>query len=372
MTNRRRFLQGAAGAAGLMGLHAAGLLSSTASAASAASARIVEPASEKLRILVLGGTGFIGPHEIDHALARGHRVTMFNRGNRSGLYGDRVEELQGDRDTDKGDGLTALQGDRTWDVVIDNSGYVPRHVRDAVELLGSRCSRYVYVSTVAAYEDGVGGHLDENGPLATLDDPAVEQVTGETYGPLKADCDRIVRQALGTKATVVRPTFIIGPGDRTDRFTYWADRIHRGGDVVGPANREVAVQAVDVRDLCPWLVTLAENDTPGAFNAAASAYTREGFLWAVRGTTGREVAFHWPDAALVDELEFPAPMLNWGTVSQTYDNAASRAAGLDYRPLADSTLATLEWWNAQPDERRANPRGWPSAELERQVLERMG
>lgn len=207
MTNRRQFLQGAVGAAGLAGLHAAGVFSSSATAAE------ITPADQKLKLLVLGGTGFIGPHEINHALARGHEVTMFNRGNRAGLYGGRVEEIVGNRDDKIDAGLEPLRGDRTWDVVVDNSGYVTRHVRDSVALLGDRCARYIYISTVAAYDFSTPSHFDEDGPLDGMKDPNDEQVTWETYGPLKADCDKLVRDALGKKATVVRPAYIIGPGD---------------------------------------------------------------------------------------------------------------------------------------------------------------
>lgn len=364
MTNRRRFIQVAVGTAGFLTLRAAGMTGTS-------QADEIAPAGDRLKILFLGGTGFIGPHEINHALARGHDVTMFNRGNRSGLYGTRVEEIIGNRDTNIDEGLEPLAGDRTWDVVVDNSGYVPRHVRDSVELLGDRCRRYVYISTLAVYDNDAGRHFDEDGDLDTMEDPSIEDVTWETYGPLKADCDRLVRDALGSRATVVRPTFIIGPGDRTDRFTYWADRIHRGGDVVGPANPEVAIQFIDVRDLCPWVITLAENDTPGVFNAAGPVWTRKGLLWGVNATHGDEVRFHWPSHELATEMEWPAPMLDWGTESTTFGIAAAKAAGLDTRPLADSTVATLEWWRAQDEERRANPRGWPPAELEKKMLERM-
>jgi 2'-hydroxyisoflavone reductase len=365
MTNRRQFLQGAVGAAGLAGLHAAGVFSSSATAAE------ITPADQKLKLLVLGGTGFIGPHEINHALARGHEVTMFNRGNRAGLYGGRVEEIVGNRDDKIDAGLEPLRGDRTWDVVVDNSGYVTRHVRDSVALLGDRCARYIYISTVAAYDFSTPSHFDEDGPLDGMKDPNDEQVTWETYGPLKADCDKLVRDALGKKATVVRPAYIIGPGDHTDRFTYWAERIHQGGDVIGPAHREVTVQVVDARDLCPWVITLAENDTPGAFNAAGSVWTREGLLWGIKATVGHEVAFHWPSPELAEELELPAPMLDWGSDSNTFGNAASRAAGLDYRTLADSTVDTVKWWRGLDAERRANPRGWPSGEQLERALARL-
>lgn len=368
MFNRRQFLQtaaGAAGVAGIAGLHAAGLLSSAAAAAE------VAPAERPLKILFLGGTGFIGPHQIEYALARGHEVTMFNRGRKAGMYGGRVEEIVGNRDTKIDAGLKPLEGDREWDVIVDNSGYIPRHVRDSVELLKDRCGRYIYVSTVAAYDKSTPGRFAEDGPIDGMDDTSIEEVTWETYGPLKGDCDRFVREALGSKATVVRPTFIVGPGDTSDRFTWWVDRIHRGGDIVGPPNGELDVQTVDVRDLCPWIITLAENDTPGAFNAAGQTFTREGLLWAVMATTGVEVNFHWPSAELVEELEMPTPMLAWGTASNSFANEASRTAGMEYRPVSDSALGTLEWWKAQSDERRKKARGWPTSELEAKMLARM-
>jgi 2'-hydroxyisoflavone reductase len=213
MTTRREFI--GAGAA---------ILGASAAGASAA----IKPADEKLDILFLGGTGFLGPHQINYALDRGHRVAMFNRGNRSGMFGTRVEELSGDRDANVGDGLKALEGKRTWDVVVDNSGYVPRHVRDSAELLKGRCGRYIYTSTVAVYDFEKQHHVDNSGPMHAAPEPPTEEVTGETYGPLKAECDRIVQSIYGDSCTVVRPTYVVGPGDHTDRFTYWVERFQRG------------------------------------------------------------------------------------------------------------------------------------------------
>ena len=365
MTDRRQFLQYAAGAAGMIGLYAAG-----ATGARAEGSEIV-PHDRPLNFLFLGGTGFIGPHQIEHALARGHQVTMFNRGNRPNLFDGRVEEIVGNRDPGIDDGLKALAGSRTWDVIVDNSGYVPRHVRESVKLLGARCDRYIYVSTLSVYDSGAADTFDEDGPLFAAPPKDVEDITEETYGPLKAECDRIVRTELGETATVVRPTYIIGPGDRSDRFTYWVDRIHRGGDVIGPSNREFPIQIVDVRDLCPWIIQLAENGTAGSFNAAASPWTQEGLLWGIRGTTSTVVNFHWPSAELSKELGLLAPMLEWSERSMTFANDRSLGAGIAYRPLADSAMATLRWWQDQTEERRANPRGWPTEEQSQAALERI-
>ncbi len=334
-------------------------------------------ASKPLDLLILGGTGFIGPHQVEHALARGHKVTVFNRGRKSGLYGERVEELVGDRDSTQDEGLAALKGTRTWDAVIDNSGYVPRHVRDSAELLRGRVGRYVYVSTVAVYDFGKATEFDEKGPLAPAPDPATEEVNRETYGPLKAECDRIVRQLYGEDCTVVRPSYIFGPGDTTDRFTYWVDRVARGGDVLGFPDRQAELQWVDVRDLCPWIVELAAADRAGVFNAAgpSSPVTREQVLWGLRALTDQPVRFHWPDSALLAELGVSLPLSSPPVAGEPssvhFANVASQAAGLRYRPLADTAAATLEWWKSQPEERRAKPRGWPTNEQEQAVITRL-
>jgi len=357
MTTRREFLS----------------ISATALALSASGLAAVTASPRPLKILVLGGTGFLGPHEINYALARGHQVTMFNRGSNAGMYGDAVEELTGDRDPDKGSGLSALQGDRTWDVVIDNSGYIPRYVRASVELLKGRCRRYIYVSTVAVYDFESAGVFPESAKLADLEDPSVEVVNGETYGPLKAECDRIVRSILKDACTIVRPTYIVGPGDHTDRFTYYVARVHRGGDVLAPGLPDYEAQWVDARDLCPWIITLAENNTPGVFNAAgpASAVTRSGLMWGLRALTAEPVNFFWPDQALLTELGIDMPMMSADRTSTHFDNSASMAAGLSYRSLADTANDTLQWWQSQDAERRNNPRRWPSAEQEKAAIERL-
>jgi 2'-hydroxyisoflavone reductase len=358
MTTRRQFIAITAGAlaAQAVGLQAA-----------------VTRAEKPLDILFLGGTGFLGPHQINHALARGHRVTMFNRGSNAGMYGDAVEELTGNRDARIDAGLSALEGDRRWDVVVDNSGYVPRHVKDSAELLKGRCRRYIYISTVAVYDFDSAVDFPENAQLAALDDAAIEEVTGETYGPLKAECDRQVRAILGEKCTVVRPTYVVGPGDHTDRFTYWVDRVSRGGDVLAPGGAQLEAQWVDARDLCPWVVTLAENDTPGTFNAAgpASSVNRSGLMWGLRALTDEPVNFFWPGFDLLAELEISPPMMNPREKSLRFENSASMNAGLRYRSLAETANDTLEWWQAQTDERRSNPRRWPSEEKVQEAIKRL-
>jgi 2'-hydroxyisoflavone reductase len=362
MTSRREFVGLAAGV-----LAYSPLLGLTAGAA-----RGVQPAAKPLSILVLGGTGFLGPHQIEYALARGHRLTLFNRGSNAGMFGDAVEELVGNRDSKIDTGLTALEGSRSWDLVIDNSGYVPRHVRDSARLLRNRCGRYLYISTVAVYDFDTADVFPESAKLADLADPGIEEVNGETYGPLKAACDREAREILGDLCTVVRPTYVVGPGDHTDRFTYWVERVARGGDVLAPAGPAREVQWVDARDLCPWVITLGEQDTPGIFNAAgpASPVDRSGLMWGLRALTAEPVRFHWPADELLDELEINQPMMGRED-SFHFANEASMNAGLRYRSLADTAVDTLGWWQGLPADRRANPRRWPTAEQEQAAISRI-
>ncbi len=357
MTTRREFL--GAGAA-LFGASIAG--------ASLAPGK----ADRKLSILFLGGTGFIGPHQIEYALARGHDVSMFNRGSNPGLFGDKVEELIGNRDSSIDAGLSALGGSRTWDVVVDNSGYVPRHVRESAELLKGRTGRYVYVSTTGVYDFDKTPSVTHESPLHSSF-PDTEEVNGETYGPLKAECDLIVQDVFGSTATIVRPTVIVGPGDRTDRFTYWVERFHKGGDIVCPPDPRREAAWIDVRDLTHWIVSLAERDQPGIFNAAgpASVIDHEQVMHGFRAFTSGPVQLFWPTRELLDELGFQPPWFWSGSKSRHIDSSASIEAGLRYRSLADSIRDTHAWWLDQPAERRANARRWPTADQEQAVISRL-
>jgi 2'-hydroxyisoflavone reductase len=334
----------------------------------------VEPVTKPLDLLILGGTGFLGPHQVERALARGHRITLFNRGRSApGLYGDRVEVLIGNRDTRIDQGLSALQGGRRWDAVIDNSGYLPRHVRDSVTLLKDRVRRYLYVSTVAVYDPRGGSVIDESSPLRPLPDPNLEDFSWANYGPLKAECDRIVQAALGNQATIVRPIYIVGPGDETDRFTYWVERMARGGDVLGPPDPKNELQWVDARDLCPWIVSLAERDVAGIFTVAgpATPMSWEETLVTLGTRAERSVKFHWATVEVLQALGIELPLVTPGRPSRHFANAASRAAGLSYRPLEETAVATLDWWREQPEERRAKPEGWLPQEKERAAIARL-
>jgi len=341
-------------------------------------ATTIEPAAKPLDILFLGGTGFLGPHQVEYALARGHRVTLFNRGRSApGLYGDRVEVLIGNRDAGVAPGLSALEGKRRWNVVIDNSGFVPRHVRDSVALLRGRCDRYVYVSTVAVYDPAKGPVFDENSPLRPAPSPPTEEVSAETYGALKAECDRIVQASLGTVATIVRPTYVVGPGDDTDRFTYWVDRVARGGEVLGPPDPKVELQWIDARDLCPWIVQLGERGQAGIFNAAGPAQPVNwgAVLAALTALSTKPVTFRWATPQVLKETAIRLPLVrsSGGTPAPSvhFDGRRAGDAGLVYRPLLDTAGATLDWWRAQTPERRASAEGWPTQEQERRALDKL-
>ena len=201
--------------------------------------------SDPLKILILGGTGFIGPHMVREALRRGHEVSLFNRGRTNNELFPDLKLFKGDRNN----GLQALEGGK-WDAVVDNSGYVPRYVEDSARLLSAAVSHYLYISTISVYAVSPVP-ITEESPLATMEDETVEEVTGESYGPMKALCEQRVMAEVGAdRTTVLRPTYICGPGDRTDRYTYWPVRTMCGGEMLWPGTPEDDIQIIDVRDLC--------------------------------------------------------------------------------------------------------------------------
>ena len=210
-----------------------------------------------LKILVLGGTGFIGPHIVRRALARGHQVTLFNRGRSNTDLFPEIEKLVGDRDGN----LDALKLGR-WDAVLDNSGYVPRHVLDSAELLKDSVGRYLFTSSTAVYDFSNAVYpLGPGSKLQTLAEPESEDVN-KYYGAFKAVCEKYVQGIYGDRATLVRPTFIAGPGDASQRFTWWVDRINRGGEILAPGNPDATFSIIDVRDLAEFYVyIMLETDT---------------------------------------------------------------------------------------------------------------
>ncbi len=323
----------------------------------------IKPADKKLKILILGGTAFTGPHLVRLALARGHEITVFNRGKteqRLGSLPDSVKKLVGDRDPNKGDGLKALDSAHgntdTWDAVVDTSGYFPRHVK-ATGMLANRCKTYIYISSISAYKMPMPAGADESAPLATLDDPTVEDMGKqyENYGGLKVLCEREVQSFMKGKCAIVRPTFISGPGDSTDRFTYWPVRVSKGGEVLCPGKPGDAIQFIDVRDLAAFLLTLCETSTYGVFNAAGPnpahpPYTIGELVRESKEASKSDAKFTWVDADFLEkeapETNFPIWIPSRGEESgmARISFAAALKAGLKPRPPAETIRATLAWW----------------------------
>lgn len=340
------------------------------------------PAPVKKRILILGGTGFLGPKTIDAALARGHQVTIFNRGKREKFrpLGVDVEHLFGNRDPElpaddeRGPdgallhpdsaprGLEQLKG-RTWDAVIDNSGYVPRIVRASAELLAGNVGQYIFISSISAYAEATipaaGG--DEDTPLATLADPTVETMGAqfENYGGLKVLCEQAAQAAFPGKATIVRPGYIVGPGDPTDRFTYWPVRVSRGGEVLAPGAPTDPLQWIDVRDLAAWLVTLVEQGTAGVFNAVGpAAPARWGDVLDTCVTaSGSGARLTWVPADWLEAKAGNDAFPIWSPPTGAYagfhrwSHDRATAAGLTARPIADTVKALLDWYPGEVAER---------------------
>lgn len=291
-----------------------------------------------MRILVLGGTSFVGRAVVEDALGQGAEVTLFNRGRTgAGLFPD-VPRLVGDRET--GD-CTALR-EGSWDAVVDVSGYVPRHVGQAMEALGDRAGRYLFVSSHAVYaRTGVGPGSDEDTPRrAPVRD--TEELTEATYGPLKVACEDDVLARYGARATIVRPGKVIGPHDTADTFLYWLRRAARGGRVALPGSPEQPVQVVDSRDVARLVVRLLLDDRPGAFHAVGPAepVTLGGLIETCARVAGSEVEIVPVDPASAAP-GFPLVRPDWST--QQRSAARARAAGMPATPLAVTAADVLAW-----------------------------
>jgi 2'-hydroxyisoflavone reductase len=301
-----------------------------------------------MKLLILGGTKFLGRHLTDVAFARGDEVTHFNRGQSNADIFPEVEKLRGERDG----GLNVLRG-RRWDAVVDTSGYVPRVVRASAELLAEATDIYVFVSSMSVYAD-FSKPTDEDSPVATLEDESVEEVTGETYGPLKALCERAAEGAMQRRVMNVRAGLIVGPHDPTVRFSYWTSRVARGGEVLAPAPAEREIQFIDARDLSEWILRMAERRRAGVFNACGPDYklTMRRFLEECREASRSDASFTWASEEFLIEkgVEAWSELPLWiPESSETHRYFLSAncerafAAGLTFRPLSQTIRDTLAW-----------------------------
>lgn len=311
-------------------------------------------------LLILGGTLFVGREIVEAALARGHRVTLFHRGTTNAALFPDVEHLHGDRDG----GLAALEG-RRWDAVIDTCGYVPRIVGASARLLTQAVSHYTFISSMSVYADHSTPGTDESGAVGTLTDPADETFNGETYGPLKALCERAVDNAFSGDILHIRPGLIVGPHDPTDRMTWWTRRIARGGDVLAPGDPEACVQIVDARDLAAWTVRSVEAKATGVFNAVgpSTGLTFGRMLEACRGVIGGDARLTWVEEAFLLDRDVqpwtelpvwvPATMAGFMRINAS----RAHAAGLTFRPLEDTIRDLRAWDLATPLEARPEKPG---------------
>jgi 2'-hydroxyisoflavone reductase len=287
------------------------------------------------------------------ALARGHTVTLFNRGEHNAELFPEAEKLRGNRDG----GLDVLKG-RRWDAVVDPSGYFPRLVSASAELLADAAGHYTFISSLSVYKLPYPGVLDESAPVETLpaDQQATEEITGETYGALKVLCEQAAERAFPGRTLILRPGLIVGPNDPTDRFTYWPTRVARGGEVLAPDDPRRTVQFIDVRDLAEWSLDLVEAGATGTYNATGprQPLTFEALLEACVAATGSEARFTWVDEAtlLAHNVEPFTELPLWVPAElkdfDRFDCSKAFAAGLSIRPLADTLQATLAWDATRP------------------------
>jgi len=354
--------------------------------AAAAGDTAPQRAGKPLDLLILGGTGLTGPHQVRYALARGHRVTIFNRGRKQPEWPGEVQQLLGDRDKNDYASIAAeIRKGRRWDAVIDNPSSVPAWIRDAAKVVKGHTDGYMMISSLSAYADNATPGQDETAAVANFEGDALKETMTSLradmnkYAGLKAASEAETRKQFGDRATIVRPGLIVGPGDETDRFTYWPLRLMRGGEVLCPGDGRDPVKFIDARDLGEWMIRLAEKKARGIFNAIGPDYDLDmaALLYGIRASTTQGARFTFVPTDFLEAQnvspwgDMPVWVPNSGDSAgfHTRSNAKAIAAGLTFRSIADTTAATLAWFAAQPEERRrAGARAGIKAEREAEVL----
>jgi 2'-hydroxyisoflavone reductase len=305
-----------------------------------------------MNILIIGGTRFLGKALVEAAARRGHTITLFNRGQSNPEWFPNITKIHGDRNQD----LSALAGAR-WDAVIDTSAYFPRQVRSLLDVIGGKIGHYTFVSSISVYADFSLPGLSEDSAVATIADPGIEEVNGETYGALKALCEQTAENTFPGGVLSLRPGLIVGPFDPTDRFTYWPVRIARGGEILAPDSEDWNFQIIDVRDLAEWNIRLVENGVTGTFNATGPAQplTFGQLIKSSEKVIQRDAHFIWAsNQFLLDRgvqpwselpLWLPGPE-DAGADQVNIQKALS--ASLSFRPLEETIRDTLAWEATRP------------------------
>ncbi|MBK6792575.1 MAG: SDR family oxidoreductase [Anaerolineales bacterium] len=304
-----------------------------------------------MKILIIGGTRFVGRHLVTSARARGHEITLFNRGKTNPDLFRRVKNIRGDRETD----LDQVAGQ--WDAVIDTCGYLPRIVRKSAEALKDKVGRYIFISSVSVYSNFSKVGINESDSVAMLTHEDTEEITGETYGALKALCEKAVQDVYGPRSLIIRPGLIVGPHDPTDRFTYWPLRIAKGGDVLAPDRPDAMTQFIDARDLADFIIKLIDQNVSGTFNAIGNPVTLNTVFETCKRISKSNANFKWAPVEFL-EKNTVAPwsdMPAW--VPETGENAGvshvdiSKAihAGLTFTSLTDTVKAIYDWEFERPE-----------------------
>ncbi len=373
--NRRDFLKTAvaAGAAA-----AAGPLLSTRARADFVHTR----ADHHLRFLILGGTAFLGPAVVETARRRGHHVTLFNRGKTNADLFPDLEKLRGDRDGD----IAALSG-RDWDVVVDTSAYYPRVVEASAGLLADHVKQYIIISSISVYADFSRRGIDESSPVGTItpDEVAavssVRDITGANYGPLKALCEQAAAKIMPDRTCAIRPGLIVGPRDRSGRFTYWPVRVSKGGEVLAPDSPQVPTEIIDVRDLGDFIVHCAEQNINGTFNATSppNEMTMGEIMDTCKAVSGSDATFTWVSADFLKEhgvsawTDMPVwiPLDSEDGGQPFVEVGRALGAGMRFRPLSETVRDALDWWatlSAADQERFGLARAGLKPEREAELL----
>ena len=305
-----------------------------------------------MKLLILGGTIFVGKALVEEATRRGHEVTLFHRGKHNpGLF-PAVETILGDRTTD-----LSLLARRSWDAVIDTCGYLPAVVQQSAEFLKHSAGHYTFISSISVYSDLSKPGVDENSQLGELADPTVTEVTGETYGPLKVLCEAEAEKAMPGRTLNLRPGLIVGPNDPTDRFTYWVKRVGEGGEVLSPDRPELPVQFIDARDLAAWNLDLIEAGKTGIYNATGPErlLSMGEVLDACKQITGSDASFVWAseEFLLKNEVAPWSELPLWVPTSEgagfsAIDCSKGIRDGLTFRPLSETIRDTFEWLASRP------------------------